>query len=452
MSIIHSPKKILLIIAMVACYAIIFIDESGIAVTLPTMQQAIGLSNNALHWVINSYLLTLSVLLLLGGKLSDIYGHRRIFSLGIIIFLLASLICAVAQTHYIMLTGRILQGIGASLLMPCITVIVHRHFPREEFGKAFGIIVGFSNLFYALGPFIGGVLTQYLSWGWFFGINIPIGIICLFCTYLTVTADKGGNTHFTDIKGLLTFMISISTLVFAVMQGGEWGWSSVWVLVCFAVALISAFYFVKIEWYSSNPLLDLRLFVIKKFFSGNLILLCCLICLTLVVFLALWLQISLRFSPATVGVALLPTTLTFIFVPALAGAWHDKAGSRPPLLIGCLLILSGLIWIAATMKFESYPWLIPGLIAFGLGIPLAIPNSILSIMKSVPSTQSGMASGTFTTVRQFGLTMGVALLSAIVSSTTDTRIYTHSLFYGVIVMTLFAGFALGLTLIYQKVR
>ncbi len=167
MSIIHLPKKILLIIAMVACYAIIFIDESGIAVTLPTMQQAIGLSNNALHWVINSYLLTLSVLLLLGGKLSDIYGHRRIFSLGIIIFLLASLICAVAQTHYIMLTGRILQGIGASLLMPCITVIVHRHFPREEFGKAFGIIVGFSNLFYALGPFIGGVLTQYLSWGWF---------------------------------------------------------------------------------------------------------------------------------------------------------------------------------------------------------------------------------------------------------------------------------------------
>ncbi len=111
------------------------------------------------------------------------------------------------------------------------------------------------------------------------------------------------------------------------------------------MALISVFYFIKIEWRSSNPLLDLQLFVIKKFFSGNLILLCCSISLTLVVFLALWLQISLRFSPATVDVALLLITSTFIFVPALAGAWHDKAGSRSPLLIDCLLILSGLIWI-----------------------------------------------------------------------------------------------------------
>lgn len=416
-------NKFLLIVAMTACYAMIFIDESGIAVTLPMMQQTISLTDNAVHWVINSYLLVLSVLLLLGGKLADIYGQRKIFAFGITIFLLASIICANSENAQMMIIGRLLQGLGASLLMPCITVLIQRGVSENEFGKIFGLILGLSNFFYAIGPFVGGAVTEFVSWHWFFWINIPIGIICLVFTFLTIKKDNRQiQSHFSDIKGLITFLLTLTALIFAIMQGAMWGWDNPWILSLFATSIIAGYFFIKIELNTKDPLLDIRLFSIKLFMAGNIILFCSSICLTILVFLALWLQKSIGFSPATVGLALLPATLTFIFIPSMGGAWVDRSGARVPTLLGTVLIIFGIFWMAATLNLESYWWILIGLLAFGVGIPLAIPSSIMTIMQSVDPSQSGMASGTFTTVRQLALSMGIAILSAIVTSFNDSHL------------------------------
>lgn len=410
-------------IAMIACYAMIFIDESGIAVTLAYMQQDLNLTNNVVHWVINSYLLVLSILLLLGGKLSDLYGKRRIFTLGIIIFVSSSFLSGCAQNGWMMLIGRFIQGIGASFLMPCVIVLIHRSFSADEFGKSFGLILGTSNLFYATAPFIAGLLTEFMNWRFFFWINIPVGMICLIFTFLSVEKDEIiKDKNFYDLYGLITFIVSLTALVFAIMQGAEWDWTSNWIIGLFIVSIIGLYLFVRIELATRKPLLDIRLFKIRNFSAGNIVLFCSSIAITVMVFLAIWLQTSVGFSPATVGIALLPASVSFIFIPALGGAWRDRSGPRAPILAGTLLIFFGLLWITATLIFQNYFWILLGLIAYGLGIPLVIPNSVTTVMTSVKPEQSGMASGTFTTIRQCALSMGIAILSAVITSYNELRL------------------------------
>lgn len=409
-------------VAMIACYAMIFIDESGIAVILPQIQATLNLSNNAIHWIVNSYLLVLSILLLVGGKLSDIYGQRHIFSVGIVIFLIASVICGFSQNTEMIIGGRLLQGIGASLLMPCILIVISRGFPGSEFGKAFGVILGVSNLFYAIGPFIAGALAQYLSWRWFFWINIPVGIVCIAFTFLVVAKDTNEHTRsFSDIKGAVTLIIGLGAFISALMQGAEWGWNSFNIIGLFIIAIIALILFVNFELQVRDPLLEIRLLRNKKFLIANIILFCTTICLAIIVFLALLMQTSLEFSPMMVGFALFPATLTLIFIPSLSGLWVDRAGPRGPILLGTFLILVGMIWIAATADMEKYSWLVLGLLIFGIGIPLAIPASCTMLMSSVNPSQSGMASGMLSTVRQLALSMGVAILSAIISSYNNTH-------------------------------
>ena len=428
LAIFNTPQKTLLMLAMIACYALIFIDESGIAVTLPAIQNSFALTTNDMHWIINSYLLMLSVLLLLGGKLSDCYGQRFMFLLGLGGFIIASLICASAQNNAWLISGRIAQGVAASVLLPCISVLIKNHFPQEHFGKAFGLIIGFSNLFYALGPFIGGLVTQYLSWRWFFWLNLPIGLLCYGFTHFSASEQAGSGSHFSDIKGLLSFVISISLLVFALMQSSVWTWYDPRVLLSLIAGFVVLAVFVLFELKNKRPLLDLRLFKIRNFSAGNLILLCLSICLTLIVFCALWLQKDLGFSPTKVGLALLPATLTFIFVPHFAGVWHDHSGAKPPLLLGCMLVLLSLVWMVCVIPLQNYLWFFAGLILFGFGIPLAIPNSIMTIMNSAPAEQAGAASGTFTTIRQLGLTLGIALFSAMGSMEAGTLLFAGMAF------------------------
>ncbi len=431
-------RIVALLIALICCYALVFIDESGIAVVLPTVQHSFSLSTNALHWSINCYLLALSVLLLFGGRLADSYGQRFIFIVGITLFALSSILCAMAQNTVWFLGGRILQGISASLCLPCITILVQRNFSATEFGKAYGTVIGFANLFYALGPFIGGLVTQYLNWRWFFGINIPISILCIGCILFSVKKDIPRHKPFTDFKGLFSFLIACSSAVFSLMQSGAWGWDNIFVLTGFIISAIALIYFVKTELKSAAPLLDIRLFNNKNFAVGNVILFFSSTCLTLIIFWALWFQNTLGFSPSVVGIALLPATLTFIFMPGFAGKWHDKSGSKPPLIVGSLLLIASLAWVSFFTGAKNYWWFMPGLIGFGFCIPLIIPNAIMTIMKSAPAHASGMAAGTFNTVRQFGLTFGVAILSAITANVKLTSNYTQAMQIGAL---LFCGFA-----------
>lgn len=409
-------KKILLIIAMITCYAMIFIDQSGIAVILPRLQQDLSLSANLIHWGVNAYILTIALLMLLGGKLADLYGYRKIFIWGLWAFILASVVCGIAHSGFILLVGRILQGVGASLLVPCIAVLIHQNFSEKDFGKAFGTILAFANFFFAMGPFIGGVLTEFVSWRFFFWINIPIGLVCIYLTFKTVQKDLlTHDRRFSDTSGLLTYMVTLGALVVALMQAVSLGWMNTGILILWIVAIVGLIALIRIELKAKEPILDIRLFYQKTFSASSVILFCATACLASMVFWALWLQLSLGFSPATVGLALLPATVTYIFMPPLGGAWLDKKGPRPPLLLGTFLILLGMVWIAVTALTQKYEWILLGLFAIGFGIPLAIPSSITTMVSSVKPESRGMASGIYGVIMQVATAIGFAIMTAIIS-------------------------------------
>jgi EmrB/QacA subfamily drug resistance transporter len=413
-----SPKlnKIFIIIAMSACYTMIFLDVSGVAVALPKLQQSLALSNNAIQWVMNSYLLFLATLQLLGGKLADNYGRRRIFIVGIILFLIASIVCASAQNIGSIISGRILQGIGASLIMPTIAVLINMSFPEKEFGKAFSTILIVSTFTYAIGPFIGGTLVGLLSWRWIFWINVPLSIICLGLTFLTITNDKPRDKPVAlDLKGLITFVIAISALVIALMQSTQHDWSSYWIVTLFIIGILGLLLFIRIELHTPGPLLQIALFRIKTFTAGIVIVSCAYACLTITVFLPLWLHHVFAFSPTWLGWAMLPATLPGMFIQRFAGSWRDKAGPRPPLLWGAGLTIISFYWLACLADLQNYWLLIPAFIAFSLGLTFLIPISITTVITSVKPEQRGMASGA-TSLRQVMGTVGFALMSAVSAS------------------------------------
>lgn len=414
----NALKKSLALVAMSACFSMLFLNESGaIAVTFPKMQQMLGLSNNAIDWVMNSFLLTAAVLLLLGGKLADHYGRRRIFTIGMVIFLLASALCGFAENTWMMLVGRVFQAIGASLVYPSGTALISNRFPGNEFAKAYGTILGVSYFFVAFGPFVGGVFTEFLNWRWIFWINVPFGILCFFLTLYAIPNDKPDTKpHVLDVKGLLVFMIGLGALVVALMQGSLWGWSSGWIIGLFVLAFVGLLMFGIIELKSAEPLLDIRLFKNKEFFAGNVIFPATAACFTALVFWAIWLQQTFIFSPFVAGIAMIPATALSLFMLRISGAWGGRVGPRKPMMLGSVLLVIGMFWISVTSLMQNYWFIFIGFICFGFATPLIIPNSIGVIMNSVDQKQHGVASGVYLTLQHVAFSLGFAILAAVIST------------------------------------
>jgi len=421
-----STIKTLVIIAMTACFSMIFLNESGaIAVTFPQMQQALNLSNGAINWVMNGFLLTAATLLLLGGKLADHYGRRKIFMIGLTLFLIASTICACSQNTWMMISGRVLQAIGASLIYPSGSALISMNFPKNEFAKAYGTIMGFAYLFVAFGPFIGGLFTDLLNWRWIFWINVPISALCLFLAISAMPKDiTSPNPPPLDIKGLITFIIGLGALVVALMEGDQFGWGSLSTVGLFVIAIIFLGLFAKIELTSTEPLLQLRLFKNKAFLAGNIIFPCTAACFTALVFWAIWLQQTFHYSPIMAGVAMIPATAISLVMLRVSGAWGSQSGPNKPMLLGSLLLVLGVFWIAVTANAQSYLLLFWGFLLFGFGTPLIIPNSIGIIMHSVEPEQHGVASGVYLTLQHVAFSLGFAVLAAVITTYNDHAL-TH---------------------------
>lgn len=413
------------IMAMIMSFSMIFLNESGaIGVAFPQMQLSLSLSNNTVHWIMNAFLLTASLLLLLGGKLADHYGCRKIFIIGLVLFAAASILCACAQHGQAMIIGRILQAIGASLVYPSGGALLSLHFSKTDFAKVYGTVLGFAYLFVAFGPFIGGLFTDFLTWRWLFWINIVFSSICLCLTLYAIPKDTiaVGPLHL-DLKGWLAFIIGLGALVVALMQGAAWGWSSAVILGLFVLAAIASACFIFIEAAAQNPLLPVRLFVNKSFMAGNVIFACVAACFTALIFWAMWLQQVCQFSPVSAGIALIPATVSSIFMLRISGAWGGRVGPRKPMLVGAGLLVVSLLWIAISAQAQSYPWLFWGLLGFGFATPLLIPNSIGVIMNSVEPSLRGSVAGVYLTLQHIAFSLGFALLSAIIASVDNHHLY-----------------------------
>ena len=411
-----TKKKSLLLIALSAATMMVFLDESAVGVTLPSIQKDIGLSVLGMQWVMNAFLLLLALFVLAGGRVADYVGHRKIFLIGMGLFLIASLGCGLAQHQWELIFARALQGFGASLLVPTSMTITNMRFPASERGKAMGTIVSFSSLFMAAGPFVGGVFAEYLSWRWIFLLNIPLALISIAFVLSAISHDEPPHASCRfDVPGLFVFGLALCGLILGLSSAVNSGWDSSLTLVLFGLSVVGLILFIWVELKTQYPLINLKLLGNKAFLAGNVILFCGQQSVISMIFWAIWLQVSLGFSPLMAGLALIPTTGPIIIMARLGGIWLDRLGPRLPIILGMGLILLGTIWISIWAQEGSYLWILFGLLCCGIGTPLIMPTAITTVIASAPPGQQGMAAGTLNTMRQVGATLGLAVIGTVIS-------------------------------------
>jgi EmrB/QacA subfamily drug resistance transporter len=396
----------------------IMLDNTVVFVALTSIQSDLHISQSELEWVVNGYALTFAVLMLTGGKLADMFGRRLIFIVGLTIFTASSLACGLATGAGFLIGARVVQGVGAALMNPATLSIITATFPPRQRGTAIGIWVGVSAMALAIGPLIGGILTEQINWSWIFFINVPVGIVGIIVSrlFITETRDQSEEQRL-DLPGLIASAVGLFGLTYALIEGNNYGWSSGRILGSFAVAIVAFAVFVMLELKQRVPMLDLSLFRNSTFTGANVtMLLVALAMFGVFFFNSLYLGQVLGYSPIQTGATFLPLTVLIVFVAPLAGRFSDKIGSRWLMGAG-LVLLSGSLLSFSTLGVDSSFWdILPGLILGGFGMSLAMTPTTAAAMGSVPVDKAGVGSAVLNSMRQVGGSLGIALLGAIVAA------------------------------------
>jgi EmrB/QacA subfamily drug resistance transporter len=396
----------------------IMLDNTVVFVALSSIQSDLHISQSELEWVVNGYALTFAVLMLTGGKLADMLGRRLIFIIGLTIFTASSLACGLATGASFLIGARVVQGVGAALMNPATLSIITATFPPRQRGTAIGIWVGVSAMALAIGPLIGGILTEQINWSWIFFINVPVGIAGVIVSRLFIdeTRDESKEQRL-DLPGLITSAVGLFGLTYALIEGNNYGWGSTRILASFAVAAVGLVTFVMLEHRQRVPMLDLSLFKNSTFAGANTtMLLVALAMFGVFFFNSLYLGQVLGYSPIQTGATFLPLTVLIVFVAPLAGRFSDKIGSRWLMGAGLVLLSSSLLAFS-TLGVNSTFWdIVPGLILGGFGMSLAMTPTTAAAMGSVPVDKAGVGSAVLNSMRQVGGSLGIALMGAIVAS------------------------------------
>ena len=401
----------------------IMLDNTVVFVALSAIQSDLKISQSELEWVVSGYALTFAVLMLTGGKLADMFGRRRIFIVGLAIFTASSLACGLATGASFLIGARVVQGVGAALMNPATLSIIVATFPPRQRGTAIGIWVGISAMALAIGPLIGGILTEQINWSWIFFVNVPVGIAGIIVSRLFITESRDeSDEQRLDLPGLLSSAIGLFGLTYALIEGNNYGWSSGRILASFAVAALGLASFVLLEHRQRVPMLDLSLFKNSTFSGANVtMLLVALAMFGVFFFNSLYLGQVLGYSPIQTGATFLPLTVLIVFVAPLAGRFSDKIGSRWLMGAG-LVLLSASLLSFSTLGVDSGFWdIVPGLILGGFGMSLAMTPTTAAAMGSVPVDKAGVGSAVLNSMRQVGGSLGIALMGAIVAASISVQ-------------------------------
>jgi EmrB/QacA subfamily drug resistance transporter len=408
----------------------IYLDNNVLNVALPTIQRSLHLSVSGLEWIVSSYLLVLGGLLLVGGRVADIYGRRRIFLAGLAIFTLSSLAAGLAGSGGVLIAARAVQGLGAALVLPAALAIVVATFtdPRER-TMAIGISGAIGALGLALGPAIGGVVSQHLHWGWIFLINVPIGVITA-AIAIPFVAESHGRTEqsaasgtrrstvaLLDIPGLVTSAISLFALTYALIEGHDKGWTSALIIATFAVAAVAAAVFLAIEARSARPMLPLPIFR-SSAFSGGLgtMMIWGFGVLGIYFFTSLYLQNNLAFSPSKAGLAFVPMALCLALAATLSPRVVALIGQHRTVALGVAIMTVGLVLFAGLGAGATFASLLPGFVLFGLGAGLMNVPLTNAVVDGAPAAQAGVASAMLNASREVAGLLGVTVIGAVLRS------------------------------------
>ena len=411
------------LIAVCVATLMLLIDVTIVNVALPDIQASLGASLSSLQWVIDAYALTLASFLLVAGSLGDRIGRKRVFAFGFALFTFASLLCGLAPNATLLNLARGVQGIGAAAMFATTLALIAQEFEGRERATAFGIWGATIGGAVAVGPLIGGVLTEGLGWEWIFFVNIPIGIGALILTQIKLVNEKGGDAQPIDRGGLVTFSASLFCLIFALIRGNAEGWGSLPIVATLVAAVLLMAAFVAIEARVPHAMLDLSLFR-KPAFTGVSIVAFALSAgmFSMFLYLTLYLQGVLGYSPLEAGLRFLPSTLLSFIVAPIAGRFSDRVPARATMGAGLLLVGLGLILMNGLQVGGDWTALLPGFIATGIGVGLVNPGIASTAVAVVSAARAGMASGINSTFRQVGIATGTAGLGAIFQTRIDSEL------------------------------
>lgn len=395
-----------------------FIDYSALNVALPAIQEALNLPGRSLLWIINSYAVFLSALMLAGGSLGDRYGRKKIFSWGIAIFALGSIGCGLAQGQWTLIISRSVQGIGGALMVPGSLSIITALIPGERRGAAFGIWSTFSALTTIIGPLLGGWLAQAGLWRLIFFINVPLALVAIFVLTSKVKETKDPEAKALDIPGTLWATLGLAGLSYGFIEASDKSFTDVRIIAALGIGVLAILLFLRQEWKSRHPMMPLSLFRSPTFLGANLLTLFLYAGLNGVLFFFPLNLIQLQgYGERQAGFAVLPFALLIALLSSFTGRWVDKAGARLPLVLGSLITGVGffLLSLPGITDGPSDFWLhyLPGLCVIGTGMGLVISPLTTAVMAAAPSHLSGVASGVNNALSRISGVLAIAILGAV---------------------------------------
>jgi EmrB/QacA subfamily drug resistance transporter len=394
-------------------------DFSAINVALPTMERDFHTNINTVQWVVNAYALTFGVMIVTGGRLADMFGRRNAFFLGTAIFASMSALGGAAQTETWLIATRTLMGIGGALMWPAILGMTFAILPEEKAGLAGGIILGAAGLGNAIGPLIGGVLTDLASWRWIFFLNVPISIFAVAVTYFLVHVEEPeSDEHRIDYAGITALSLGLVSLLVALDQVDDWGWGDPKVIGLLAVAVVALIAFVPIERRAGKHALVPREVMRNESFTAS-----CLAILFMsatffaaLLYLPQFMEKQLGYSPLEAGVGLLPFLGVFAIVSFIAGPLYNRLGAKPLAVFGAACITVAPFIFSLVDSGSGYGALVPGMVVLGLGVGSFYPTATTAGVTSVDESQTSLAGGIVYMFQIAGGSIGLGLTTAIFSA------------------------------------
>jgi EmrB/QacA subfamily drug resistance transporter len=404
---------------LVVCLAIfmLLLDVTIVNVALPDIQKELGSSFEDLQWVVDAYALALAAILLASGSLGDQLGRRSVFVIGLVIFSGASLLCGLSGSPTMLNVSRALQGAGGAMMFANSLALIAQEFPANERGTALGIWGATTGFAVAVGPLVGGVLTDAFGWEWIFLVNVPIGVLTLALTLMRVRNSERDPTARVDWAGLVTFSAGLFCLVFALIRGNDDGWGSTKIVALLVAGALLVAAFAAVERRQDQPSLDLRLFRIPTFTGAQIVAFSIHASIfSMLLYITLYIQNVLGYSPLEAGVRFLPVSLLSFFAAPIAGKLAERYGVRVFLTAGLALIGLGLVEMHGVTPSDDWTTLLPGFILCGIGIGFVNPPLATAAIGVVEPRRAGAASGINSTARQVGTAVGIAALGAILQS------------------------------------
>jgi len=401
----------------------LLLDVTIVNVALPDIQRTLHASLSSLQWVVDAYSLMLASFLLTAGSLGDRLGRRRVFTIGFAVFTFASFLCGISGSPTLLNLCRGLQGIGGAGMFATALALIGQEFQGKERATAFGVWGATVGGAVAVGPLIGGVITQSFGWEWIFFVNVPIGIVAMFLTERKVRNVFGAEPEPLDVPGLVTFSAALFLLIFGLIRGNPEGWSSLPIVACLGGAVVLLIAFGVIEMRSHHPMLDLSLFRNSAFNGVSAVAFCLSASLfALFLYMTIYLQGVLDYSPLEAGVRFLPQTILAFVASILAGPLLNRVAVRVLLGAGMGLVGVGLLLMHGVTPSSTWTTLLGGFIVSGVGVGITNPAIAQSAIAVVPPEKSGMGSGINSTFRQVGIATGVAALGAVFQSQIDSKL------------------------------